>query len=202
VPLYLSALRLVVIRLYHGAITGPRMRERVKSVHPDRQVVRLLSHAERYVTHGLGEVLAAHDISVPEWWVLTLLSDSEGHTMSEIADFALVPSPTLTRIIDALVADNLVYRRIDDFDRRRVLVFATHRGQVLYQQLQRAVARYEQQLCGGVDTRSLTELLTQLIAITGLPGRDPARQVPGDSAPSRPSGQTGSPEENGSGNEG
>lgn len=122
--------------------------------------------------------------------------------MSEIADFALVPSPTLTRIIDGMVADNLVYRRIDDLDRRRVLVFATRRGEVLYQQLQRAVARYEEHLCGGVDMRSLTELLTQLIAITGLPGDGSAGRPPQDSAPSCHPDETGSPEESGSGDEG
>jgi DNA-binding MarR family transcriptional regulator len=159
----------------------------------DRELIRLLSHAERFVTHRLGEVLSAQNVSVPEWWVLTLLSDNEGHTMSELADFAVVPSPTLTRIIDGMVADNLVYRRIDDLDRRRVLVLATRRGQVLYRQLRHTVARYEEHLCRGIDTRSLTELLTQLVAISGPPADASAGHAPQDSAPSRHPGETGSP---------
>lgn len=117
--------------------------------------------------------------------MLTLLSDTEGHPMSEIADFALVPSPTLTRIIDGMVADNLAYRRIDNLDRRRVLVFATRRGHVLYQQLQHVVERHEQQICGGVDLRSLTELLAQLIANTGLPEDGAASAPRRETDPSR-----------------
>ena len=132
----------------------------------DRQLVRLLSQAERRLTAGLVKILSARDVSVPEWWVLTLLSDAEGHPMTEIAEFALVPSPTLTRIIDGMVTDNLVYRRADDLDRRRVLIFVTYRGQILFQQLQREVERYEQQFQEELDVETLTGLLSQLTAIT------------------------------------
>jgi DNA-binding MarR family transcriptional regulator len=40
----------------------------------------------------------------------------------------MVPAPTLTKIVVRMVSANLVYRRVDDADRRRVLVFAADRG--------------------------------------------------------------------------
>ncbi len=51
--------------------------------------------------------------------------------MSEIAEFALMPAPSLTRLIDRMVTDGLVYRTVDARDRRRVLVHLTARGRDL-----------------------------------------------------------------------
>ncbi|HZC14870.1 MAG TPA: MarR family transcriptional regulator [Thermoleophilaceae bacterium] len=55
--------------------------------------------------------------------------------MSEVAEFALLPAPTLTRLIDRMVADNLAYRTVDPQDRRRVLVHITRRGRALQRRL-------------------------------------------------------------------
>lgn len=140
-------------------------------VRPDGHLARLLSHAHHHVTVRLGKALAAHDVSVPEWWVLTLLADGAGHPMSEIATFAVVPPPTLTRIVDRMATRNLVHRRADDLDRRRVLVHATSRGHALHHRLKRDVARYERELDEDFDRAGLIELLDRLIRVTGP--RDP-----------------------------
>ena len=76
-----------------------------------------------------------------QWRALVLLADGAGHTMSEIAEFALLPSPSNTRLIDRMVADNLVYRKADMRDRRRVLVHVTARGRTLHRHLDRRVER-------------------------------------------------------------
>ena len=47
--------------------------------------------------------------------------------MSEIAEFALVPAPSLTRLVDRMATDGLVHRTVDARDRRRVLVHLTPR---------------------------------------------------------------------------
>lgn len=106
---------------------------------PHTALVQVLSRAERSVTRRLTEIVEAHGSTVEQWRVLTLLSDGQGHPMGELAEFAFVPPPTLTRIVDRMVDDNLVYRRIDTGDRRRVLVVASTRGRRLYLKLQRAL---------------------------------------------------------------
>lgn len=45
-----------------------------------------------------------------------------------MADFALLPAPTLTEVVDRLVSAGRVFRRVDDADRRRVLVFLSEDG--------------------------------------------------------------------------
>jgi len=87
-----------------------------------QQLAQLLSRAERRLTRRLARPLEEEGATVEQWRALVLLADGAGHTMSEIAEFALLPSPSNTRLIDRMVADNLVYRKADMRDRRRVLV--------------------------------------------------------------------------------
>jgi DNA-binding MarR family transcriptional regulator len=97
---------------------------------PQRELdlARLLTLVERRVVAGLAAALKAQGTTVEEWRVMSLLSDGSGHTMTEIAEFAMLPAPTLTKIVDRMVSANLVYRRVDEADRRRVIVFRSDRG--------------------------------------------------------------------------
>jgi DNA-binding MarR family transcriptional regulator len=100
-----------------------------------QRLAQLLSQAERGVTRQLGRVLEDEGCSVEQWRALVLLADGVSHSMSEVAEFALLPAPTLTRLIDRMVADNLAYRTVDPQDRRRVLVHITRRGRALQRRL-------------------------------------------------------------------
>jgi DNA-binding MarR family transcriptional regulator len=72
-----------------------------------QRLAQLLSQAERGVTRQLGRVLDEDGCSVEQWRALVLLADGVSHSMSEVAEFALLPAPTITRLIDRMVADNL-----------------------------------------------------------------------------------------------
>ncbi len=100
-----------------------------------RGLAHALSHAEHQVSRALGLLLGGAGCSVEQWRALELLADGHGHAMTELAEFALVPAPTLTRLVDRLVADNLAYRRADPADGRRVLVRLTPRGRALHEEL-------------------------------------------------------------------
>ncbi|MGW0425271.1 MarR family winged helix-turn-helix transcriptional regulator [Streptomyces sp. NPDC003015] len=91
-------------------------------------LARALTLVERSVVLRLGEALKAEGGTLEEWRVLSFLGDGEGRAMTEIAEFALLSAPTLTKVVDRMVSLNLVLRRVDDQDRRRVLVFASERG--------------------------------------------------------------------------
>jgi MarR family transcriptional regulator, organic hydroperoxide resistance regulator len=93
----------------------------------------LLSNAERAFTRLIEAQLEG--LSIEQWRALTLLSDREGHSMSELAEYAMLPAPSLTRLIDQLVSEALAYRRIDPLDRRRILVFLAKRGVRLHARL-------------------------------------------------------------------
>jgi DNA-binding MarR family transcriptional regulator len=117
-----------------------------------QELLSLLTRAERLAVRRVQSVLDEFDCSVEAWRVLDLLSDGQGHNMTALADHAFLPAPTLTKLIDQLVDQNLVFRRIDPADRRRVLAHLTPRGKRRQEQLAREVR---------ADWAELAPLLTE-----------------------------------------
>jgi DNA-binding MarR family transcriptional regulator len=93
---------------------------------------RLLTVVERAVSDRLRGALVPWELDLEEWRVLSLLSDGEGHTMAETAEFALLAPPTLTKAVNRLVSNNFVHRRTGTVDRRQVLIRLTARGRAKY----------------------------------------------------------------------
>lgn len=100
----------------------------------DVDLVELLWRAGRTVAERLGAALAEEGASLEDWRLLALLHDG-GRSMTELAEGTGVPPPTLTKRVDRMVASNLVHRRTDDSDRRRVLVLLAPRGRALHDRL-------------------------------------------------------------------
>ncbi|MBZ3901553.1 MULTISPECIES: MarR family winged helix-turn-helix transcriptional regulator [Streptomyces] len=92
------------------------------------ELLHLLTRAERLSVRRVQSVLDEFGCSVEAWRVLDLLSDGQGHNMTALAEHAFLPAPSLTKLIDQLVDQNLVFRRVDPVDRRRVLAHLTPRG--------------------------------------------------------------------------
>lgn len=88
----------------------------------------LLKHAEQAVRQRLQPALDAHGLTYDHWRILAVLELQPGLTMSTIADAAVVPAATLTRLVDRLTESALVVRRIDRADKRRALVALSPRG--------------------------------------------------------------------------
>ncbi|MFF4312838.1 MarR family winged helix-turn-helix transcriptional regulator [Streptomyces sp. 900105755] len=135
------------------------------SVPSSPDLAHLLSHAERRVVRRLAAVLAEEDCTVEEWRVLSLVGDGLGHPMSEIAEHALMPAPSLTKLVDRMVADNLVHRRPDPHDRRRVLLHLTPRGEDLHGRAARRVHGDQTRLLEEIgEGAALADLLARLTA--------------------------------------
>lgn len=132
-----------------------------------QQLAQLLGHTEHRVTRQVGRVLEPSGCTVEQWRTMALLADGGSHSMSEIAEFALLPAPTLTRLIDRMVADNLAYRTVDAQDRRRVLVRITPRGHALYEELGRQLERGQEEILAGAGVGDLAELAALLSELVG-----------------------------------
>jgi DNA-binding MarR family transcriptional regulator len=112
---------------------------------------------------GPGAALEAEGLSLGQWWVLGLLSDGAGHTMSEASEYAMLAAPTLTKAVDQLVAANLVYRRADRHDRRRVLIYLTARGRRLHARLAGKLTGSLDGVVDAAEAAQLTQLLLQVL---------------------------------------
>ena len=140
------------------------------SGHSDPELAQILSQLEGRVSQRLVRLLASTDSSLKEWRLLSSLAVRSGRTMTEIAEIAILPAPTATKLIDTMVADNLVYRRSDDTDRRRILIFLAPRGWKKYERLLPLVAEEQAELSSFADEnelRELVRLLTQFMDRVG-----------------------------------
>ena len=105
-------------------------------------------------------------VPVEQWRILKVLSDGKGHSMGELAEAVLLNHPTLTKMIDRMVTDALVYRVQDADDRRKVVMFSSDRGKTLTQRLNSLALSQEAHISenyGNKATAELKRLLETLI---------------------------------------
>lgn len=105
------------------------------------QAALALSAIQNSLLERVREVLAAQGCTLEEWRILHCLKDSGALAMSEISETTSIPPSALTKIVDRMVANNLVYRRTDNVDRRKVILRLTSRGASSYRHLADTVDR-------------------------------------------------------------
>ncbi|MFE7460217.1 MarR family winged helix-turn-helix transcriptional regulator [Streptomyces sp. NPDC057554] len=138
-----------------------------------QELLHLLTRAERLAARRVQSALDAFGCSVEAWRVLDLLSGEEGRNMTALAEDAALPAPTLTKIVDQLVDQNLVFRRVDPTDRRRVLAQLTPRGLRRRRQLSRAVRAEWGPSSPGLTEGEEDQLMPLLGRLSGaLAGKD------------------------------
>jgi DNA-binding MarR family transcriptional regulator len=133
-------------------------------------LLRSLTRAERLLSRRLAAVLADDELTTEAWRVLCLLADGQGHPMTEVSAEASLPPGTLTKLVDQLVDRNLVFRRIDALDRRRIRAYLTTRGRREHARLDARVRASLAEAGVPADT-ALLDHLDDLIARL-----DPARR--------------------------
>jgi DNA-binding MarR family transcriptional regulator len=138
---------------------------------PARDLSHLMSHVERRLTERLRAALEPEGCDLDEWRVLNLLAEGTALPMADVADSVGLRPSALTRLMDRLVANNLVYRKIDLEDRRRVRVLLTPRGKSLHRRLAALVERSQDALfASAADRELLQELLLRLDVAVGDAG--------------------------------
>lgn len=144
--------------------------------------LRLLSMAERAATQRLDDALKAKGAGIDQWRILSLLAAQGGCPMSVVAEHALLLAPKLSKLVDRMVSANLVYRRADNQDRRRVLIFASARGKQALAEWDGAAVEVQEQFRGilGPDADLLDDLLRRLAS--GLRADAAAPPVAGEDA--------------------
>lgn len=91
----------------------------------------LLARASHLVSSEFHARLAAAGIAVPVWRVLAVLYDRDDLVIGTLARMVLLKQPTLSKVLDRMIADGLVIRSPATDDRRRVHVAITARGRDL-----------------------------------------------------------------------
>ena len=132
-------------------------------------IAYLLAQATRQVHQQLDEGFRHEGVPVEQWRILKLLAEQNGRPMSELTQAALLNHPTLTKMIDRMVSDALVYRRPDPKDGRKVLIFISERGRAMNDRLNKLANLQQAEIVEGYgdrETEELKRLLSQLIQRT------------------------------------
>ncbi|MDT3677651.1 MAG: MarR family transcriptional regulator [Burkholderiaceae bacterium] len=126
----------------------------------------LLHEASRRATADLERVLDPEGVPLESWRVLEVLADESGRSMSALADAVSMKLPSLSKLVDRMVANALVQRALDPEDNRRVLVYISDVGLACVRRLESTVQRERQSMesaLGRDRGRELKQLLEDFI---------------------------------------
>ena len=121
-------------------------------------ITLMLEQAQRRLSRELDRVLAQVGASAEQWRVLDKLSDESGRPIGELAQLLSMNPPTMTKLIDRMVAAGVVQRIVDDEDSRRVLVFITDSGLVLFGKLSQKAGEFHDGLAETLNPREAQQL--------------------------------------------
>lgn len=130
------------------------------------QLAYLIASLNRRLEAELEERLRPGGVSIERYRILEVLDASEPVAMGEIARQSLIEAPTLTKIIDRMVAEGLVYRAPDPNDRRRVLILTAPAGTALFKRLRGISTAQEQRIVERLESEkaaALRSLLKELL---------------------------------------
>ncbi|GBU19350.1 MULTISPECIES: MarR family transcriptional regulator [Methylobacterium] len=114
----------------------PPVREDGAPASDPQRLDNQLCFAVYSAAHAFGRayrgLLAAHDLTYPQYLVLMVLWEQEGLTVKEIGGRLFLDSGTLTPLLKRLEASGHVRRTRDRADERQVSIFLTPKGRALH----------------------------------------------------------------------
>jgi MarR family transcriptional regulator, organic hydroperoxide resistance regulator len=122
------------------------------------QLAYIVASVNRQLEEELQERLRPEGVPIDQLRVLEALDRGVALPMGELAEHALVEAPTLTKIVDRMVSESLVFRSPDPHDRRRVLISLASAGKLLCTRLRRVSQEQEERLVRQLPRDKANEL--------------------------------------------
>ncbi|WP_246731862.1 MarR family winged helix-turn-helix transcriptional regulator [Methylocapsa sp. S129] len=126
------------------------------------QLAYLIASLNRQFEADLTERLRPGGVPIEYFRILEVLDAREPRAMGEIAAEALIEVPTLTKIIDRMTTEGLVYRAPDPNDRRRVFILTTRDGKALFKRLRGVSSAQERRIVEVLESDKAAELKSML----------------------------------------
>lgn len=102
---------------------------------PDFGVAHLLRDAQRAMSKALAERIAAHGVSIGQWYFLRALWEEDGLTQRDLSHRVGMMEPTTVTALNGMERQGLVKRVRNPQDRRKMNVFLTMKGKSLRSKL-------------------------------------------------------------------
>ncbi|WP_092886237.1 MarR family winged helix-turn-helix transcriptional regulator [Roseicitreum antarcticum] len=126
-----------------------------------------LAAAHRTVHQELSRKLKDEGVQVEAWRIMEAIDAESAITMGRLAEIVLLAPPTLTKLVDRMVADGLVQRQISQTDSRHVHLVLSAMGERKRDRVRQFVQAQEAALLervGADNARMLHNALNSLAA--------------------------------------
>ena len=107
------------------------------------------------------------DITPEQWTVLAFLWNEDGVTQQTLCNSTFKDKPSMTRLIDNLAKQNLVYRNASATDRRSNFIYLTDLGRSIRSKANKAVYGTMDAALAGIDEGGLKQVRSLLAAVFG-----------------------------------
>ena len=134
----------------------------------------------RRVSSAVSAELKELGLSIPQFDLLSTLTEREGLSQQELAERLYVTKGNVSGLVDRLVEASLVERRAIPGDRRSHALHLTERGRELARRGIKAQRDYVQRTLGRLDARDLAELDRTVALWRDEARRDEARAAEQD----------------------
>ena len=124
----------------------------------------LLGRIDRVLRRRLGEALAQHALSLPEYTTLSVLRERSGLSNAELARRSLITPQAMNEVVARLEERKLVRRRVAPEHRRIRPAELTAAGRTLLARADAATAPVERSLLAAVPARDREVVRKALIA--------------------------------------
>ena len=108
------------------------------------------------------------DISVPQFRAMGYIDQNEGASLSDLANFIGLTLPSMSKLIDGLVARRLVTRIADPVDRRRVCLSLTPIGREELRAAHRFTEKYLSDRLAGLSEEELRTVSQAMQTLKGV----------------------------------
>lgn len=106
-------------------------------------------------------------MQVETWRILETLDSESQLTMGELARIVLMNPPTLTKLVDRMVAQGLVHRQIATSDQRKVNLLLTDLGRKRMTEIRQLVRLQDREILAQFDTQQVETLNRVLRDLSG-----------------------------------
>lgn len=125
---------------------------------PQTSLAHLVAQVNRRFEAIMAARLRVEGLTLEHYRVLAALTEQNGRAMTDLAARVLVDPPTMTKIVDRLVANGSVFRAPDPLDRRKVLVFISERGKALQTAVEAPMRECEHEVSNNLGTTEQAQL--------------------------------------------
>ena len=116
-------------------------------------------------------------ITIEQWPILMMLIINPDSTQQQLALDTNKDKTTVTRIINVMVKNGLLERKVDNNDRRKNKIVVTSKGDETREKVTEAFCNYESQLLSGVTEDEYKTTMSVLLRVVGNIGQPEQVQV-------------------------